>query len=129
MKKAHSLWGGIALTAVLFAQPASGFEKAQSLLLEDWPELATEYSPGSESHVFAIVGTQTASPEVLYVITWNQNGISQPMGTFRCSKAFEVLSETTNGFYNIRCIDSGPAMGEQAFTLKVGVDGTYQQVR
>ncbi len=129
MKKAIYLWASFALTAFAFAQPAVGFEKASSLLLEDWPELTAEYSPGSESHVFAIVGTQSVNPEVLYVITWNQKGMSQPMGTFRCSKAFEVLPETTNGFYDIRCIDSGPAMGEQVYTLKVGSDGAYHQVR
>ena len=115
------------LLLLTLALPAGAFERSDARLLVDWPELSVEYIPGSEAEIFAIVENVPANPGVLYVITWNNKGISQPLGTFRCSRAFEVLTTATNGFFDILCDDSGPITGDRVSTLRMGRDGVYHQ--
>ncbi len=113
--------------AVLWAAaaPAGAFERSEARLLVGWPDLSVEYVPGGEAEIFAIVENVPANPGVLYVITWNNKGISQPLGTFRCSRTFEVLGKSSNGFYDILCDDSGPITGDRVSILRMGADGAY----
>jgi len=90
--------------AVLAANPASAFERSQDKLFIDFPDLATEYSLGNETQVYAIADDYG---EVVYVIIYNAKGNLQPLGTFACNERFEVLSTDSNGFYDIACTNNG----------------------
>ena len=94
----------LAFLALFTAGPASAFEPAEERLFIDWPELATEYSPGRETQVYAIVSGGDAA---IYVIVYNVQGALQPLGAFSCSDSFEVLHTETNGFFDIACVDAG----------------------
>ncbi len=106
--------------------PAAAFEPAEARLLVAWPELSVEFVPGGEAEIYAIVENLPANPGVLYVITWNYKGISRPLGSFRCSRAFEILEQSSNGFRDILCDDSGPITGDRVSVLRMGPDGVYR---
>ncbi|VAW14321.1 hypothetical protein MNBD_ALPHA12-2035 [hydrothermal vent metagenome] len=101
------------------------FQKSEARVFVDWPELQVDPMPGgqSEAMVYAVIDGEVA----LYTIAvQNRNNIAV-LGAFQCNKEFTILKSSTNGFYDIRCVDQDVFKQPKAYILRYGNNGLYNQ--
>ncbi|HHG89008.1 MAG TPA: hypothetical protein ENJ90_00830 [Devosia sp.] len=116
--------------AALFLVPANSaqaqFEPSQAKVFIDWPQLEVEPMQGfsSEFAIYALVD----QPRVVYTITVTTRSNVSVMGAFHCNKEFTVLTSSTNGYYDIRCVEEDLFEQVRTYVLRMGKDGLYKQI-
>ncbi len=101
------------------------FQASSAKVFIDWPELEVDPFPGeqSEAMIYAVIDDDVA----LYTIaTQNRNNIAV-LGAFQCNKEFTVLKSSSNGFYDIRCVDKNVFGQSSSYILHYGKNGMYNQ--
>ncbi len=91
---------------VLIAIPSLGlaqFQPGEAKLFLDWPESQVDPIPGdrTEAAIYAVID----HPAALYTISVFYRYNNGVIGAFQCNREFSVLKSSTNGFYDIRCVD------------------------
>ncbi len=115
-----------ALFVTLFASTATAqFQPAAGKLFVDYPELAQEYTPGSEFVIYAIVPDNSA--RVNYVITRYWRGRSLSFGSFECGSEFTYMDSFTNGFRDIFCVTTDGLDNKIPSVLRVQNSAGYEQ--
>ncbi len=102
------------------------FEPSQAKVFIDWPQLEVEPLQGfnSEFAIYALVD----QPKVIYTITVTTRSNVSVLGAFHCNKEFTVLTSSTNGLYDIRCVEEDLFEQVSTYVLRMGKDGLYKQV-
>ncbi len=112
----------LALPSAALAQ----FQTSQGKLFIDWPRLEVEPMQGFsvEFAIYAIVD----QPKVIYTITATTRSNVSVLGAFHCNNEFTVLKTSTNGYYDIRCVEVDLFEQKRTYILRMGKDGLYKQV-
>ncbi len=117
------------LATALIAAPSlasAQFEPSQASVFVDWPQLEVEPMQGfnSEFAIYALVD----QPRVIYTITVTTRSNVSVMGAFHCNQEFTVLTSSTNGYFDIRCVEEDLFEQVRTYILRMGKDGLYKQV-
>ena len=116
-----------AALALALASPAQAqFEPSQAKVFVDWPQLEVEPMQGlnSEFAIYALVD----QPKVIYTIIVTTRSNVSVLGSFHCNKEFTVLTSSTNGLYDIRCVEEDLFEQVSTYILRMGKDGLYKQI-
>ncbi len=102
------------------------FQASEGRLFIDWPRLEVEPVQGfsSEFAIYAIVD----QPKVIYTITVTTRSNVSVLGAFHCNDEFSVLKTSTNGYYDIRCVEIDLFEQKRTYILRMGKDGLYKQI-
>lgn len=91
-----------------------------------WPDLSVEsLQDGAEYEVLAVVDTSSAFGATFYIITYTYKGRTFALGTFNCNHTFEVMQTSTNGLYDIVCVQKDMFDELTVFYLKGEPSGNY----
>jgi len=117
------------LATLLIAAPSlasAQFQPSQARVFIDWPQLEVEPMQGfnSEFAIYAVID----EPRVLYTITVTTRSNVSVLGAFHCNKEFTVLTSSTNGYFDIRCVEEDLFEQVSTYILRMGKDGLYKQV-
>jgi hypothetical protein len=113
--------------ALLAALPAMAqFEPDTHQVFVSRPGLLVEPpEDGAKYEVLKVVDTGSPRGTALYIITYNDNGRIIPVGTFNCSQTFEIMQTSTNGLYDIVCVQENKPDDLTVFYLKGEPSGNY----
>ncbi len=114
----------VTLPSVLFPSVAlAQFQASEAKVFVDWPDLQVGREPGSQSEakVYAVID----HPIALYTILENNRYGPALLGTFQCNREFTVLKSTSNGYFDILCVDENIFEEKTSSVLRFGANGTY----
>jgi len=118
----------ILLALVLMFLPSiahAQFQASSAKTFIDWPNLQVDPLPGqqSEAMVYAVIEDDVA----LYTIAVQNRTSIAVLGAFQCNREFGVLKSSSNGFYDIRCVNADMFEEATTYILKFGKNQIYNQ--
>ena len=107
----------LVLPDLVFADPPEfnhpNFEKLSGSPLYLNTERLTERNDGRTFDIWGIQDADCGDCGTLFLITWRWNDDVVPIGTPRCDTLFEVLDKYTDGFKDIKCVNTHPSTGQE----------------
>ena len=118
-----SLLLGVLLTVA--APVLAEFQTDERVVQVAWPMLSVEPPTDGGNYEVLKIGKTSGSDDVIYVITYKRNTVTSVLGTFNCDHTFDVMQNSTNGLYDIICVQENPTGDYLVFYLRADPIGNY----